>query len=84
MVDPHTAVGLGSYFIQTMTHSNTHYFFLATAHPYKFQEIIKSVIPDIHIATNKYINYYTNISINKIYLENDLQLLKKKIISTLS
>ncbi|MBK6372433.1 MAG: threonine synthase [Saprospiraceae bacterium] len=79
IVDPHTAVGIANYLLETMYHSDTHYIVLATAHPYKFESVMHSVLPKLNIPTNTHINNYLNITIDKVSMTKDLEALKSYI-----
>lgn len=77
--DPHTAVGITSYYLENMHHSKTFYIVFATAHPYKFQDDIYKISKDIVIPTNKYINEFENVTIKKTSFKPDLEKIKTLI-----
>jgi len=79
LADPHTAVGLSNYYLENLHHSNTYYIVLATAHPFKFDDIIHSILPGIDIPVNDYIKAYMNAKVEKASLPNDLEAVKKYI-----
>ncbi len=76
LCDPHTAVGIGSYLLESMNHTDSHYIVLATAHPYKFESTLLSVLPDLIIPQNKYIKLYSHTKVHKVTMPKDLEQIK--------
>jgi len=76
LVDPHTAVGISNYYLETMYHSDTYYIILATAHPYKFESVMHSILPKVEIPINDEIRSYENMEVKKIEMNKDLEKLK--------
>ena len=77
--DPHTAVGISNYYLENMTHSDVFFIVFATAHPYKFKEVIQSISPDIQVSGNNYTQQYESVNIKKTTFKPDLIEIKKFI-----
>jgi len=81
LVDPHTAVGISNYYLETMFHSDTYYITLATAHPYKFASVIEQIIPNILIPQNEAIEFYEGMEIKKVKMKKNLEEVKAYILA---
>ncbi len=76
LIDPHTAVGLGS--AKKCKNIYDLIIVLSTAHPAKFKDTVSSIINDISFIPTK-IEKMMNFDEKLIILDNDVQLVKNFI-----